>query len=435
MRILTGLVVAILALLAPAAAGAQIAVADRADPGDTAWIMAASALALLVTLSGIALYYGGFVRFRNVLSVGLQIGASAAAVSVLWVAAGYSLAFGPVGSGWLGGLDNAMLNNLGYVRAGFLVPESAFALFQMTLPIIAAALMVGAWAERARFGWAVAFCSLWSLIVYAPVAHWLWGGGWLSASYGTLDFAGGLAVHTTSGVSALVIALLIGRRGGFTVVGMPTQDPVLTMAGAALFWAGWFGISGGAALAATDDASSAIVNAHVAACVAALVWAGIERFLAGKATGTGFATGIFAGLAAVVPAAGFISPGAAIVIGAVAAAVCYGMVRVVRQRLNIDDAAGVFAVHGVGGAVGTLLLAVFLSPDLGGTGYAEGQTMAGQLAAQMIGVGVVALYAAVASAVLAVGVSLIVPMRVSEDEETAGLDRSSHGEDAWTRGA
>ncbi|MFC0589258.1 ammonium transporter [Novosphingobium aquiterrae] len=431
MRKFAALGAAAVALLTPFAALAQEAADDVSDTGDTAWIMISAALVLLMTMPGLTLFYGGLVRAKNFLSVLVQVGAIAAVASLLWVVAGYSIAFGPAGNGWLGGFDNVMLGNLGNVRVDTLVPESAFALFQMTFAAITPALMVGAWVDRARFGWTVAFCALWSLLVYAPVAHWVWGGGWLASAMGTLDFAGGIVVHTTAGVSALIAALLIGKRQGYPKTLMLPHAPSLTMAGAALLWVGWFGFNGGSALAANDDAASAIINTHVAACMAAMVWLGIERFTVGKPTSVGFATGAVAGLATVTPAAGFISPGAAIVFGALSAAVCYPMIQLIKQRLKIDDSLDVFAVHGVGGITGSLLLAVFLSPTLGGTGYGEGKTMLSQFAAQAVGVGAVAIWSAVASAVIAVLVSLLFPMRVSEDDEREGLDLSSHGERAW----
>lgn len=419
------------ALLLPHAAFAQDALNDAADSGDTAWILTSSALVLLMTMPGLTLFYGGLVRTKNFLSVLVQVGAIAAAASLLWIVCGYTIAFGPVTNGWLGGLDATMLGNLGNVRENTLVPESAFALFQMMFAAITPALMVGAWVDRARFGWVVAFSALWGLLVYAPVAHWVWGGGWLSAAMGTRDFAGGIVVHTTAGVSALVAALLIGPRKGFPRTLMLPHSPSLTMAGAGLLWMGWFGFNGGSALAASDDAASAIIATHVAASMAALTWIAIERFTVGKPTSVGFATGAVAGLATVTPAAGFISPGAAIVFGIAGAAICYPMIQLVKQRLKIDDSLDVFAVHGVGGMIGSLLLAVFLSPALGGTGYDEGKTMLSQFAAQFVGVGAVAIWSAVASAVIAVLVSLVIPMRVNEDDEREGLDLASHGERAW----
>ncbi|WP_374530092.1 ammonium transporter [Novosphingobium sp.] len=431
MRKYLALGLALSAMLAPSAVFAQDLQVDAADSGDTAWILISSALVLLMTMPGLTLFYGGLVRAKNFLSVLVQVGAIAAAASLLWIVCGYTIAFGPVGRGWFGGFDAMMLGNLGNVRENTLVPESAYALFQMMFAAITPALMVGAWVDRARFGWVVAFSAVWGLLVYAPVAHWVWGGGWLSTAMGTLDFAGGIVVHTTAGISALVVALLLGQRQGFPKTLMLPHSPSLTMAGAALLWVGWFGFNGGSALTASDDAASAIIATHTAACMAALTWIGIERFSVGKPTSVGFATGAVAGLATVTPAAGFISPGAAIIFGIVAAAVCYPMIQLVKQRMKIDDSLDVFAVHGVGGMIGSLLLAVFISPDLGGTGYAEGKSMLSQFAAQFVGVGVVAIWSAVASAVIAVAVSLIFPMRISEDDEREGLDLASHGERAW----
>ncbi|MEY4238904.1 MAG: hypothetical protein RL339_1505 [Pseudomonadota bacterium] len=422
-----------MAMLAGAApAVAQTVTAGTVDTGDTAWILTASALVLLMTMPGLALFYGGLVRAKNFLSVLVQVGAIAAVASTLWIIAGYTLAFGDVTNGWIGAGNAWMLIGTEQLLRGELnISERTFALFQLTFAAITPALMAGAWVDRARFGWVIGFCALWSLVVYAPVAHWVWGNGWLATSMGTLDFAGGIVVHTTAGVSALVAALLLGRRQGFPKTLMLPHSPSLTMAGAALLWVGWFGFNGGSALAASDDAASAIINTHVAASVAALAWLLIERFTVGKPTSVGFATGAIAGLATVTPAAGFISPGAAMLFGAIAAAVCYPMIQLVKQKLKIDDSLDVFAVHGVGGITGSLLLAVFLSPALGGSGYAEGVGMINQLAAQAVGVGVVALYSAIASAVIAVLVSLVFPMRVSEDAEREGLDITSHGERAW----
>ena len=417
--------------LVASAQGVEVTAEDMADTGDTAWILISTALVLMMTMPGLTLFYGGLVRAKNFLSVLVQVGAIAAAASLLWIVCGYTLAFGNVTNGWFGAGNAWMLIDLGNVRTGTAVPESAFAMFQLTFAAITPALMAGAWVDRARFGWVVAFCALWGLLVYAPVAHWVWGGGWLATTMGTLDFAGGIVVHTTAGVSALIAAMLLGKRQGFPKTLMLPHSPSLTMAGAALLWVGWFGFNGGSALAANDDAASAIINTHAAAATAALVWLLIEKFKVGKSTSVGFATGAIAGLATVTPAAGFISPGAAILLGALGALCCYPMIQIVKQRLGVDDSLDVFAVHGVGGIIGSLLLGVFLSADLGGTGYAEGTTMASQVAAQFVGVGVVAIWSAVVSAVIAVLVSLVLPMRVSEDEEREGLDLTSHGERAW----
>jgi Amt family ammonium transporter len=431
MRKWTAAWLAALALAVPTAAFAQEGAIDAADTGDTAWILISSALVLMMAMPGLTLFYGGLVRAKNFLAVLVQCGAIAAIASLIWIVCGYTMAFGHVGSGWLGGGNAWMLIDLGNVREGYTVPESAFVLFQMTFAAITPALMAGAWVDRARFGWVLGFCALWSLIVYAPVAHWIWGGGWLASKFGTLDFAGGIVVHTTAGVSALIVAILLGKRQGFPKTLMLPHSPSLTMAGAALLWVGWFGFNGGSALTANDDAASAIINTHAAASAAALVWLLIERFTVGKPTSVGFATGAIAGLATVTPAAGYISPGAAILFGALAASVCYPMIQLIKQKLQIDDSLDVFAVHGVGGITGSLLLAVFLAPSLGGIGYAEGMTMASQLGGQIVGIGVVAIWSAVASALIALGVSLLIPMRVSEDEEREGLDITSHGERAW----
>jgi len=361
----------------------------------------------------------------------VQCGAIAAIASLLWIVVGYTLAFGNVTSGWLGSGNAWMLINLGEVRDGTTIPESTFVLFQMCFAAITPALMAGAWVDRARFGWVIGFCALWSLIVYAPVAHWIWGGGWLSAGFGTLDFAGGIVVHTTAGVSALVAALLLGRRQGFPKTLMLPHSPALTMAGAGLLWVGWFGFNGGSALTAGEGAASAIIATHAGACTAALAWIAIERVSVGKPTTVGFATGAVAGLATVTPAAGYISPGAAIVFGILATVCCYPMIQLIKQKLKIDDSLDVFAVHGIGGITGSILLAIFISPSLGGTGYAEGMSMGSQLGAQLLGVGVVALWSAIASAIIAVMVSIVLPMRVTEEEEYEGLDITSHGERAW----
>jgi Amt family ammonium transporter len=411
------------------AAVAGVPAASPANSGDTSWILASAALVLLMTLPGLGLFYGGLVRAKNLLSVLLQIGAVASMASLLWIIVGYSLAFGRGSSGWLGS-GALMLGGLGAVRDGLTVPESAFAMFQLTFAAITPALMIGAWADRARFSWVVLFCALWGLFVYAPVAHWVWGGGWL-AQAGALDFAGGIVVHTTAGVSALVIALLLGRRQGFPGPALLPHAPGLTMLGAMLLWVGWFGFNGGSALAANGGAAAAIINTHAAASTAALVWLAIERVTFGKPTTVGFATGAIAGLATITPCAGYVSPAAALAIGALAAVICYFAIQLVKNRLRIDDSLDVFAVHGVGGMLGSLLLAPFLSPALGGAGYAEGMAMGSMLGAQALAVAVVALYSAIATAVLALAVSRFLPMRVSEDDERQGLDIASHGERGW----
>lgn len=408
----------------------DLAQIDAADSGDTAWILSSTALVLLMTLPGLALFYGGLVRSRNFLSVLIQCGAVAAIASILWVIVGYTLAFGEVGSGIIGGGNAWMLIVLGNVREGLLIPESTFAIFQMAFAIITPALMVGAWVERARFGWVVAFCALWGLIVYAPVAHWVWGGGWL-AQIGVIDFAGGIVVHTTAGVSALIAAMLVGKRTGWPKTAMLPHSPALTFVGAALLWVGWFGFNGGSAVAANDDASSAILNTHLAASVASLVWILIEKIKIGKPTLVGWATGAIAGLATITPAAINVSAGGAIIIGIMAAIICYFAIGLIKNKLKIDDSLDVFAVHGVGGMLGSIMVAFLMSTSFGGTGYGDDGSMGGQFFIQLIGIGTVALWSAFGSVVLALAVSMVIPMRVSIEDERDGLDISNHGERAW----
>ena len=422
---------AALAAMPCAAQAQELSSIAQNETGDTAWILTATALVLLMTLPGLGLFYGGLVRAKNFLSVLLQVGAVAGIASILWVVVGYTLAFGNSTGGWIGDGSKWMMIDLANLSPiASTLPESTFAMFQLTFAAITPALMVGAWVDRARFGWVIAFTAIWGLLVYAPVAHWIWGGGWMS-DLGVLDFAGGIVVHTTAGVSALVVALLIGKRQGFPGSTLLPHAPGMTMLGAMLLWVGWFGFNGGSALTATDDASMAIINTHVAAATAALAWAMVEKIAFGKATTIGFATGAIAGLATVTPAAGFISPGAAILYGLLASLVCYYAIQLVKNKLGIDDSLDVFAVHGVGGMLGTLLLGVFLSVDLGGTGYAEGVSMVNMVGVQALGIAVVALFSAVMTAVIAIGVSLFIPMRVSEEEEVQGLDVTSHGEHSW----
>lgn len=430
-KILSALSIAGAFLAAPAFAQDVVVALPEADSGDSAWILTSSALVLLMTLPGLALFYGGLVRAKNFLSVLVQCGAIAALASVIWIAVGYSLAFSVNGNSFIGSPENFMFNGLlDSVREDQTIGELAFALFQMTFAIITPALIVGAWVERARFGWVVAFSALWSLLVYIPVTRWVWGGGFL-AEQGVIDFAGGIVVHTTAGISALVVALMLGKRIGFPKTLMLPHSPALTVAGAGLLWVGWFGFNGGSALAASDAAASAIINTHVAASVAALVWILIERFKVGKSTAVGFATGAVAGLATITPAAGTVGPGGAIIIGLLAGLVCFWCVGLVKGTLKIDDSLDVFAVHGVGGMLGSLLLAIFASESFGGVGYADGAGMGTQLWVQLKGVAIVAVYSAVVTLIIGYMVSMVLPMRVSEDQERDGLDISSHGERAW----
>lgn len=399
------------------------------DSGDSAWILTASALVLLMTIPGLALFYGGLVRARNVLSIIMHCFVMVCIVSLLWAVAGYSLVFGD-GDQWIGGLGNAFLANLAGLRANTTIPETAFVLFQMTFAIITPALVIGAFVERIRFGWVVAFTFAWSLVVYVPVARSVWGGGWL-ASLGTLDFAGGIVVHTTAGVAALVIALLLGPRKGFDKTLLPPHSPTLTMVGAGLLWVGWFGFNGGSALGANDDAATAILNTHLAASAAALAWIVFERFRIGKPTSIGIVTGAVAGLATITPAAGYVGPGGAMVLGFLGGMTCFYAVLLVKQKLKIDDSLDVFAVHGVGGMLGSILFPFFLLPVLGGPGFEESASLSSQLVAQLIGVIVVALWTGFMTWLICFITSYVAPMRVDEEAEHDGLDLSSHGERGW----
>jgi len=389
------------------------------NSGDTAFVIIAGALVLFMTLPGLALFYGGLVRSRNFLSVLLQCFAIAAMVSLLWFFVGYSLVFGS-GGPWLGDLSNIALAHLATVRVGLTIPESAFAMYQMTFAIITPALIIGAFAERVRFGWVMLFSALWLMVVYLPASHSIWGGGWM-AKIGVRDFAGGIVVHTTAGVSALVLALMIGPRRGFPNHALLPHSPAMTMIGAGMLWVGWFGFNGGSALAADATAGAAILATHLAASTAACVWIALEWLTFRKATSVGIATGAVAGLATITPAAGFVSPLAAVIIGGAGAGLCFWAVIATKQRFKVDDSLDVFAVHGVGGMTGSLLLAIF-SPQ-----GAMGRT----LGEQAIGVAVVALWAAIASFVLAKIAALAIPMRVDAEAEQNGLDLSYHGERAY----
>lgn len=415
-----------LAMLAAPVAAQPIIVSDS---GDTAWVLVASAFVLLMTIPGLALFYGGLVRARNVLSVVMHCFVMVCTVSLLWAIIGYSLVFGD-GDQWLGGTGNAFLANLADLRAGTTLPESAFALFQMTFAVITPALVIGAFVERIRFGWVVAFSLLWTMLVYVPVAHSIWGGGWLSG-LGTMDFAGGIVVHTTAGIAALVVALMLGVRRGFNKTLLPPHSPTLTMVGAGLLWVGWYGFNGGSALSASDDAASAILNTHLAACAAALIWILLERLKIGKPTSIGIVTGAVAGLATITPAAGYIGPMGAIVLGLLGSMTCFYAVQLIKQTFKIDDSLDVFAVHGVGGMLGSILFPLFILPALGGGGFEEGHGLASQLVAQAIGVSVVAAWTGLMTWLICFASSYVTPMRVDEETEHDGLDLSSHGERGW----
>lgn len=408
-------------LVAPDAARAQVAVADS---GDTAWMMLCALLMFAAALPGLMLRHAGQVNVRNALSVMAQGAGVAAVASIGWAIAGYSLVYAP-GSEWLGGGGNLLLANLGQLRDGLTVPESAFVLFQLAAVLVAACLLVGGVAERTRIGWFLPFTLLWLLLVYVPVAHAVWAGGWL-AGLGVMDFAGGLVVHMVAGFSVLALALIVGPRrepsgGGHSMV--------LSMAGSALVWIGLSGLVGGWALGATDDAATALLNHHLAACAAALTWALLDRLLAARSSASGILSGALAGIAAIAASAALVGTGGAMLIGVIAALASRIAAAIVGRR--VDDGAGIFLIHGMGGATGALLLPVFALPLFGGVGFDADVHFSNALIYQAIGVLIVALWAMVGSAIAALIVSIIIPMRVDAPMEAAGLDAAQHGQQGW----
>ena len=402
---------------------------DGLNGANTAWILTATALVLMMTLPGLSLFYGGLVRVKNILSILMQCFAVTCVASLLWLFVGYSMAFSE-GNAFVGGFDNILM---GAVTEGAMVgdiPESVFAMFQMTFAIITPALIVGGFAERMRFSSMLVFSGLWLLAVYAPITHWAWGGGWL-AEMGLLDFAGGTVVHVTAGVAAVVAAIVMGPRHGFPNQPMPPHNMTMTITGAGLLWVGWFGFNAGSALAANGDAGMAMLVTHVSAAAGALTWMACEWTKFGRPSALGAVTGMVAGLGTITPASGYVGPGGALVIGILAGFVCYHATVFLKQRLKIDDSLDVFPVHGVGGALGTLLAAVFASAGLGvfsGQGLAEGVTIAGQFQVQLIGVLASAVYTGIVTFVLLKLIDRMLGLRVSQDEETEGLDLTQHNE-------
>jgi ammonium transporter, Amt family len=416
------------ALLAAGPAAAQDA-APTLSSGDTAWVLTATALVLFMTLPGLALFYAGLVRSKNVLSVMTHCVAIACLVSVLWLFGGYSLAFSG-DNPLVGDLSKFALLPVGRDALSGVLPESVFFMFQMTFAIITPALIVGAYVERIRFSAVMLFSALWLFVVYAPVCHWVWGGGWL-ADLNVMDYAGGLVVHATAGVSALVLAHILGPRDGYPKDLSPPHNPGMTMMGAGMLWVGWYGFNGGSALAANEAAGSALMATHLSAATAGLVWAVIEKRRFGRTSMVGLVTGVIAGLATVTPASGFVGPIGGVLLGAAGSFVCYYAVHLVKTRTRIDDSLDVFAVHGVGGILGTLMVAVLASPALGGVGYADGVTMGGQAGVQALGVVATLAWSAIATVALAYGVKAVVGLRVHDEAIDEGLDMHAHGERAY----
>lgn len=398
---------------------------------DTAWILTSTALVLFMTLPGLALFYAGLVRTRNILSVLMQCVSIAALMSLLWLIAGYSLAFAE-GSPWIGGLGKMMLTGVarGQVFEGTGIPESLFFMFQMTFAIITPALIVGAFVERIKFSAVLLFCALWLLLVYAPVTHWVWGGGWLAAM-GVKDFAGGIVVHVTAGVAAIVLAVMLGARSGFPSHVQPPHAPWMVMVGASMLWIGWFGFNAGSALSAGADAGMAMLVTHVSAATATLVWIAIEWIRFGKPSLVGAVTGTIAGLATITPASGFVGPIGGLTCGLAGGLICYLAVDLIRNRMRIDDSLDVMAVHGVGGATGTLLTAFLMAAGLGGVGFDEGTSAGSQFLVQLTGVAATAIYCAVVSVIIVMIIKATTGLRVSADEEREGLDLASHGETGY----
>lgn len=405
------------------------------DPANTAWILTATALVLFMTVPGLSLFYAGLVRSKNVLSILMQCFSITALISVIWLTVGYSIAFGPAESGFWGGLDKAFLNGVTSESVWGNIPEPLFVAFQMTFAIITPALIVGAFAERIKFSSMLLFSGLWSIFVYFPVCHWVWAEqGWLF-QMGLIDFAGGTVVHVTAGVAAVITAVMLGKRNGFLTAPMMPHNLTMTITGAGMLWVGWFGFNAGSALAANGSASMAMLATHMSAAAGAMTWMTIEWVKHGKPSGLGAVTGMVAGLATITPASGSVGPAGGMLIGMMGGILCFTATNFLKHKIKIDDSLDVFPVHGVGGILGTLLAAVFVSQELGvfsGNGYAEGMAMGSQLYVQVIGILATGAYTAVVTVILFKLVGIFTKgVRVTEDEEQIGLDISDHDEKGY----
>ena len=406
----------------------SLALADELSAGDTAWMLTATVLVLFMTIPGLSLFYAGMVRSKNVLSVLMQCFAITALMTVLWVIYGYNLAFGDGGSmnAFWGGFGKLFLAGMGVDSMTGTIPETVFMTFQMTFAIITPALIVGAFAERMKFSALLLFMGVWLTIVYAPVCHWVWGGGWLG-DYGVLDFAGGTVVHINAGVAGLVAALVLGKRKGFGTAAMPPHNLTLSVIGASMLWVGWFGFNAGSELAADGVAGMAMAVTQIAAAAAALAWMFAEWKVHGKPSVLGIISGAVAGLIAITPASGSVGPMGALAIGAAAGVGCYWAATSLKRALGYDDSLDVFGVHAVGGIIGAMLTGVFSAVSLGGSGLAH-DTISEQLIAQGLGVGVTIIYTAVVSFIILKAIDALIGLRVDEDSETEGLDVSQHDE-------
>jgi Amt family ammonium transporter len=425
----TGLLLSPLLIHVPLAGAAE---PPKLDAANTAWMLTSSVLVLFMTLPGLALFYGGLVRAKNVLSVLMQCFAIACAVTLVWLVAGYSIAFGDGGAAqaWWGGLGKAFFSGIEAKTLKGSIPETVFAMFQLTFAIITPALVIGAYAERVRFGGMLLFSLLWLLAVYCPVAHWVWGDGWL-AKMGLMDFAGGTVVHINAGVAALVCALALGARKGFPDTPMPPHNLTMTLTGACMLWIGWFGFNAGSALAADGAAGMAMLVTHIGAAMGSLAWMVCEWVRFGKPSVLGIATGMVAGLGTITPASGFVGPIGALVIGTAAGVCCFFATNWLKRAMGVDDSLDVFPVHGVGGMLGTFLTGIFVSAALGGAGYPEGRTMGAQVLVQLTGIVAVGLWSGVITWILLKVSDALAGMRVSADEETEGLDTVLHNEKGY----
>ena len=400
------------------------------DTGNTAWIITSTALVLFMTLPGLALFYAGLVRASNILSVLMHCFTIACISSIAWLVIAYSIAFSGDGA-YVGDLGNLFLANLSRDSMSGDIPESVFFMFQMTFAIITPALIVGAYPERIKFSFVAVFSLLWVILIYAPVVHWIWAeGGWLY-EMGVRDFAGGLVVHLTAGITALVIAYFLGPRDGFPNSVQPPHNPGLTMMGACMLWVGWFGFNGGSALAANGDAGMAILVTHISAATATIVWIIIEKVKFGKSSLVGAVTGCIAGLASITPASGSVGPMGGLIIGLIAGGVCYYMVNIVKETFNIDDSLDVFAVHGIGGLLGILLIPFLTDENYGGVGYDEGSGFSDLMTTQVIGAVSVGLFTLVGSVILLLITRAIFGLRVSDNSQEEGLDVAEHGQSGY----
>ena len=403
---------------------------DVLNSGDTAWMLVATVLVLFMTIPGLALFYAGMVRSKNVLSVLMQCFAITSLMTIIWVLYGYSLAFtdGGENNQFIGGLSKAFLSGITPDSLSGTIPEYLFMTFQMTFAIITPALMVGAFAERMKFSAMLIFMALWITIVYAPICHWVWGGGWMG-DMGIIDFAGGTVVHINAGVAALVAALVLGPRKGYPTTPMPPHNLTLTVIGAAMLWVGWFGFNAGSELAADGMAASAMAVTQVAAASAALVWMFAEWLTHGKPSVLGIVSGAVAGLVAITPACGNVGPMGALAIGGASGALCFVGATRLKRLLGYDDSLDVFGVHAIGGIVGALLVGVFAAPSLGGLGFGgDNTTISAQVMVQATSVGATIVYTAVVSYIILKVIDLVIGLRVSEEDENMGLDMAQHDE-------